>query len=262
MVKKPGRPFTVENSVWSGRRAVRHGADITEFDTQPDRDGTRYLMHDLTVDRTTDGSGPVDEKTDGQMSALRTGDGTRVPRALTFLRKMRDTSWIGGYRHRPRLKRRLARLRLELEIKPPVISPAPLESFMDRVHGLLLAQRGTDAAAEDAIMWTTLRPRIAGILHAHDPAAHIALIFEGDAPEVSTLGQWSNLVERYVLADQPRVDAAYVAAATDVGVSVGVWNVNTLDEAVRLTRAGVRELVTDDLSVVSRRRLEAAGICS
>lgn len=50
-----------ENTIVSFRRAVAMGADAVELDVQRTRDGHLVVMHDRTVDRTTDGTGPVDD---------------------------------------------------------------------------------------------------------------------------------------------------------------------------------------------------------
>jgi glycerophosphoryl diester phosphodiesterase len=48
-------------------------ADLTEFDVQVSSDGKLVLMHDDTVDRTTDGSGAVSSMTLAQLQALDAG---------------------------------------------------------------------------------------------------------------------------------------------------------------------------------------------
>lgn len=50
-----------ENTIASFRRAVALGADAVELDVQRTRDGHLVVMHDDTVDRTTDGSGRVSD---------------------------------------------------------------------------------------------------------------------------------------------------------------------------------------------------------
>jgi glycerophosphoryl diester phosphodiesterase len=52
------------------KQAVRRGAHGVEIPFCMNADGTAYLMHDLTVNRTTTGSGNVADKTDAQMDAL------------------------------------------------------------------------------------------------------------------------------------------------------------------------------------------------
>jgi len=66
--------------------AVEKGAHQIEFDVTISRDGELFVMHDATVDRTTDGRGAVTELTVGELQSLDAGSwkapeyaGTRVP---------------------------------------------------------------------------------------------------------------------------------------------------------------------------------------
>ncbi|MEE9285781.1 MAG: glycerophosphodiester phosphodiesterase family protein, partial [Dehalococcoidia bacterium] len=68
-----------ENTLAGVRAALRLGADAIEVDVQASADGVPVLMHDLTVDRTTDGTGPVANLTLEQLRALDAGRGEPVP---------------------------------------------------------------------------------------------------------------------------------------------------------------------------------------
>lgn len=59
-----------ENTLPSMLAARDLGADAIEMDVRRSADGTFYLMHDLTVDRTTDGIGAVGTLYDQQLEAL------------------------------------------------------------------------------------------------------------------------------------------------------------------------------------------------
>ncbi|MBV6697146.1 glycerophosphodiester phosphodiesterase [Kitasatospora aureofaciens] len=60
-----------ENTMASFDTALQEGADWLETDVQTTRDGVPVLMHDATVDRTTDGKGAVGDLTAAQVAALR-----------------------------------------------------------------------------------------------------------------------------------------------------------------------------------------------
>jgi glycerophosphoryl diester phosphodiesterase len=64
-----------ENTLASFAQAIRDGADILETDLHLTRDGEFVCIHDATVDRTTDGTGPVAEKTLEELKKLRAGHG-------------------------------------------------------------------------------------------------------------------------------------------------------------------------------------------
>lgn len=75
-----------ENTLPAFKSAVEKGAQQIEFDVDLSSDGELVLMHDATVDRTTDGSGKVTELTFADIRALDAGSwfapafkGTLVP---------------------------------------------------------------------------------------------------------------------------------------------------------------------------------------
>lgn len=62
-----------ENTVVSIERAIRGGAQAIEVDVQISADGQLVTMHDDTVDRTTDGTGPVNSLTLEEIRRLDAG---------------------------------------------------------------------------------------------------------------------------------------------------------------------------------------------
>lgn len=68
-----------ENTLRSFRRAAKEGADALELDLRVTRDGYLVVLHDPTVDRTTDGTGPVHEMTLAEVRQLDAGLGEKVP---------------------------------------------------------------------------------------------------------------------------------------------------------------------------------------
>ncbi|MET8950168.1 glycerophosphodiester phosphodiesterase [Streptomyces sp. NPDC004393] len=68
-----------ENTLRSFVAAERAGLDLIELDLHLSKDGALVIMHDAEVDRTTDGTGPIAEKTVAELRALDAGLGERVP---------------------------------------------------------------------------------------------------------------------------------------------------------------------------------------
>ena len=67
-----------ENTIASVIQAGVDGADMVEIDVQLSLDGRLYVIHDDTVDRTTDGTGCVADLSASELDAL-SADGERVP---------------------------------------------------------------------------------------------------------------------------------------------------------------------------------------
>jgi len=75
MAHRGNRVLCPENTLASFRKAIEEGADILETDLHLNLDGTFMCIHDATVDRTTNGSGPVASKTLAELKELSASNG-------------------------------------------------------------------------------------------------------------------------------------------------------------------------------------------
>jgi len=67
------RGVAPENTVEAIRHGVEVGSQAIEIDLHASSDGELVVIHDPTVDRTTDGTGPVEDKTLAELQALDAG---------------------------------------------------------------------------------------------------------------------------------------------------------------------------------------------
>jgi glycerophosphoryl diester phosphodiesterase len=80
---RPTRPLVIahrghslevpENTIEAYRRAIDLGAEMIEVDVNISRDGRLVMMHDATLDRTTNGVGPVSGATLNELAELDAG---------------------------------------------------------------------------------------------------------------------------------------------------------------------------------------------
>ncbi|WP_328908726.1 glycerophosphodiester phosphodiesterase family protein [Streptomyces sp. NBC_00234] len=68
-----------ENTLRSFVHAEQAGMDAIELDLHLSKDGALAVMHDAAVDRTTDGTGQIAERTMAELRGLDAGQGERVP---------------------------------------------------------------------------------------------------------------------------------------------------------------------------------------
>jgi glycerophosphoryl diester phosphodiesterase len=68
-----GALLAPENTLVAFERGASYGADALELDIQMTRDGELVVIHDMTVDRTTDGTGPVAAYTLDELRRLDAG---------------------------------------------------------------------------------------------------------------------------------------------------------------------------------------------
>lgn len=93
-----------DNSLAAIRKAVEMGADMVELDVRTTKDGHLVLMHDATIDASTDGTGEVADYTLEQLRSfnmdragvvyLEEGKPVRVPTLEEALRECKDKIYI------------------------------------------------------------------------------------------------------------------------------------------------------------------------
>lgn len=70
MAHRGGAGLWPENTMYAFSRAARMGVDVLEMDLQSTADGALVILHDETVERTTNGTGQVGELTLDQLKRL------------------------------------------------------------------------------------------------------------------------------------------------------------------------------------------------
>jgi glycerophosphoryl diester phosphodiesterase len=202
-----------ENTLAAFALAERQGADGIELDVQLSRDGVPVILHDETLERTSNGRGRADRLNWSELQRLDAGSwfgaafaGERIPRLDEVL------AWAGE------------RLQLNLEVK--------------------------DSAAATALL-ATLRqyPRARVLISSFDHQLLAAL--RASAPQLP-LGFlhdsrfWRRAMQRAVNARavsfHPRVDQVsqpMVRACRAQGMAVYPWTVDAAAVAARLQQLGV-----------------------
>ncbi|MBQ8526105.1 MAG: glycerophosphodiester phosphodiesterase [Clostridia bacterium] len=86
-----------ENTMLAYEKAIEIGVDQIEIDVRITKDGELVLIHDATVDRTTDGTGKVCDMTLEELRALDAGSwkdekfkGCRIPTLIEFMELIKD----------------------------------------------------------------------------------------------------------------------------------------------------------------------------
>jgi glycerophosphoryl diester phosphodiesterase len=217
-----------ENTLVSIRKAAEQGARMVEFDVQPTRDDIVVLMHDTTVDRTSNGTGAVADLDFDYVSNLDAGSwfgaGFAGEPAPTLVETLKLCGELG--------------LRANVEIKPDLADP---ERAVDLVVKDIEATWTFDAAGPVISSFSgdvlrLVRKRSArlpiGVLVWKDKTLWPGLARETGAMSVHFSRR--NLTE------------TDVKAAIDEGLAVAVYTINDPAEAKKLLGWGVTGLFTDD----------------
>ena len=79
MAHRGASAYEPENTLRAFQRAIDLGADMSELDVHMSRDGHVIVMHNATVEKTTNGVGAIKNMTLAEIKALDAGKGERVP---------------------------------------------------------------------------------------------------------------------------------------------------------------------------------------
>ncbi len=233
-----GRGLWPENTLYAFEQASELGVDVLEMDLRATSDGVIVVMHDKTVDRTTNGSGPVDRMTLAELRRLDAGY------------RFEDASGQFPFRGRglvvPALEEvlsRFGRARLNLEMKE---FTADLAAELCRLlkesaatGRVLVASFGHDAMSafrrDCPSVATSATMREAATLYALN-RLHLASLFQSPAVALQIPETFG---ERKVLEPQ------LLKLAGAFNVKVEVWTVNHEADMKRLLDMGVQGILTD-----------------
>jgi len=96
-----GGTLAPENTLAGIRVAARLGFTAVEFDVMLSGDGTPVLIHDETLERTTDGAGRVCDTPDSVLFALDAGHGERIPRLAEAAALCRELGLLANVEIKP-----------------------------------------------------------------------------------------------------------------------------------------------------------------
>ncbi|HEY2389125.1 MAG TPA: glycerophosphodiester phosphodiesterase [Candidatus Binatia bacterium] len=233
-----------ENTIVSFRRACADGADVLELDVHATADGEIVVLHDPTLERTTDGAGPV--------AALRYAEVERLDAGHRFTPDGGRTFPFRGTGVRvPRLAELLHELPgvpLNIEIKqetPSIVAEVVALVRAARVPAVL--------AAEHDVIMQAIRghaPDMPTSLAAGEVAGFIGTLTAGERPTLPPGAVALQIPPRF--EDVELVTPATVAAAHALGAEVHVWTINDADEMRRLLALGC-DAIMSDLPALARR---------
>lgn len=215
------RAHEPENTIRSFKKAARLGVDVIEFDVRLTKDKVPVVIHDETVDRTTNGKGKVNELTLKQVRKLDAGKGEKVPtleEALSFIKKNKIKAF--------------------LEIK----------------------EKGFCKKALDLVKKKKLEKQAVIISYSTNILKHVAkinkksisgLVFKNKIKNVTgffKLGKACNA--QWLLGELKTLDKSFVKKAHDWGYKVEAWVVNDKKTAKKIARMGVDAIASDKPEVL------------
>jgi len=228
-----------ENTLPSFALAAALGVKYLELDVHATEDGVIVVIHDPNVDRTTNGSGRVNEITFAQLRSLDAGH--------HFTTDGRHFPYRGQGIRVPTLEEVLQAfpaLCFNIEVKqgePPIVDQ--VVRLLDR-HGA--AERTVLAAEFHSIMQEIRRAagdRIATSSSAEEVVQFLDRFNRNDWAGYEHAGRALQIPPQF--GDIVLVSKETVEAAHRLGIEVHVWTINDAEEMLRLLDLGVDGIMSD-----------------
>lgn len=232
-----------ENTLAAFDLAVRQGADAIELDVRLTADGVPVVLHDATLDRTTNGCGPLRSLTLAQLEELDAGARFTTDRGRTFPFRCSDVRV-------PTLAevlRAIPGVPMIVDVKEPAAAEAVRQVLLEEaaVGRCVLASEHSAALApfrEPPFVVAACGGEIAALFRA--------TLFRRVPQRVPY--RTLSVPERYRGLKIPT--RGFVAAARALGCPVHVWTVDDPAAARRLWAAGVAGIVTNCPSRIAGSR--------
>ncbi|MDZ7371315.1 MAG: glycerophosphodiester phosphodiesterase family protein [candidate division KSB1 bacterium] len=211
-----------ENTLAAFRRAFALGVDGIELDVQLTADGELIVIHDDTVNRTTNGRGRVERKTLAELQALDAGKwfseqfaGERLPSLAQVLDEAEGVL-------------------VDVEIKKCRDS----ELLKERLSALIPPHKA------NAFLITSFDSSIIEEFKTMRPDLRTGLLLNGRR---KSAGSWE-----FVLPHHRLVDNLFCARAAEAGKKIIVWTVDEEREVNRLLQLGVGRFITNEPQKVQK----------
>ena len=216
-----------QNTLAAFKKAMELGADGVELDVQLSADGVPVVIHDMTVDTLTDGTGRVSEMSLAQLKELDAGasfdpafTGERIPTLDEVLEAVGDT------------------LLLNIELKTYALRDTGLEQAV-----LHLVQRH---ALGPRALFSSFNPLALRRVKRLSPTALVGLLYAPELPLPLRKAWLAPLFPHEARhPEHTMVNAAYMAWAHRRGYRVHTWTVDDAVDMQRLIHLRVDGVITN-----------------
>lgn len=224
-----------ENTLVAFREALEAGADWIEFDVQLSADGEIIVLHDDTLQRTTD-----------LQQARRP-----VEFSLAELKKLDAGSWFGpGFAGEriPTLDEVLEEFRGQLGLNIEIKSQMGFEAdngIEQKVAQALVRHNLFDI---EQVIVSSFDPTRLAALHALDERVPIGALYYPTKNDPRNFDPFQLIVKTGARAFHPHfklIDEALMQRARKEGVLVNTWTVNDLPDMYRMIELGLNMIITN-----------------
>ncbi|MEP6987414.1 MAG: glycerophosphodiester phosphodiesterase family protein, partial [Chloroflexota bacterium] len=222
------RAYAPMNTIPSFELALKQGADGIELDTHLTKDGKLIVLHDFTVNSTTDGKGLAKDLTLAEIKALDAGStfspeykGTRIPTLDEVFEAVGKKLFIN------------------VEIKSESQETDGVEQAV--------ADCITRHNLTQSVIISSFNPLALKRYRAIQPEVPIGYLY---SPDYNFSSQMEGFPHEARHPQDQMIDAAYMDWAKQHNFRVNTWTVNDPVRATTLHKLGVDAIITDKPDVI------------
>jgi glycerophosphoryl diester phosphodiesterase len=221
------RRVAPENTLPAFAAALAMGADGVELDVHRTLDGQLMVIHDFSVDKTTNGRGEVARMTAAEIAALDAGSHFSVEFAGTAVPSLQQV-----------LDLLVGRCLINIEIK----SMDPYGHDASDGVAALVRERNL----YDQVIVSSFNPITLIKMRHLDARIPLGMLYDDEMPAFyRSVWAGAPILPQAQHPFHGLVDADYMDWAREIGADVNTWTVNDPVEAQRLAQLGVTTLITD-----------------
>jgi len=229
----PDNPYP-ENTIPSFEQAIAEGADMFELDVTLSADGVVVVIHDDTLDRTTDCNGCVDAFTLEQIKQCDAAEGTSLEGTGVTVPTLAEV-----------FEAFEGQAAINVEIKTGSCSGIPVADLVDAVDEVML-----ESGFPDPIVLSSFSLQAMVLSEDLDPEYVTAyLVGQGEAGDGILAASGNDLdgVHPFFLG----VNADHVAWADSLGLFINPWTVDLPVFIRQLAQDGVSGIISNEPDIVA-----------
>lgn len=216
-----------ENTMIAFKKAIEYEADGIETDVQLSKDGIPVLIHDETLDRTTNGHGFVKDYTLDELKTFKTKNGKRIP-TLEKLLKLVETSDLKV---------------LNLELKNSII---PYEGLEVKVLTMIYEHN-----LQDKVIISSFNHMSLVKIRELDSTIVLGALTDSTLANVPKYLKDIS-VECYHPCFTSILDKKYIKAIKAAGIKVNTYTVNKEKHMKMVIKAGADSIITNEVEKLNK----------
>ena len=216
-----------ENTLAAFRKAIEAGSDMIEMDVHLSKDGKIVVIHDETLERTTNGQGNVADHTLQEIKKLDAGAWFNPQFAGERIPTLREVLALAQ-----------GKVPVNIEIKNPTHGRYAITELSEKA---LQEVKGAEMLSQ--VIFSSFNPVFLEFFQKKEPRAWVAFLYHrpwNSIPEITAGREFQVLNLRNIHLTREKVDKI-----RKEGLTLNVYTVNSEEELEQFVRWGVDGIITN-----------------